>query len=106
MTDWVPARSVPELFPFDTIVRPPLPPGVGPRHDALAFGRNLAERVRHSVGVEDVTETLPHLRAGRFVWRGLKRGLTEPGLDRADRSARQTGHVAFIVAALFLVLAF
>src|SRR4030095_649816 len=106
MTDWVPARSVPELFPFDTIVRPPLPPGVGPRHDALAFGRTLAERVRRSVGAEDVTETLPHLRAVRFLLQGMRRAFTENGLDRVDRIARQTGHVAFVVAALFLVLAF
>ncbi|HEV8581818.1 MAG TPA: DUF4339 domain-containing protein [Thermoanaerobaculia bacterium] len=106
MTDWVPASSVPELFPFNTIVRPPLPPGVGPRRDALALGRNLAGRLHRSVGAEDVTETLPHLRAVRFLLQGLRRALTETGLDRADRIARQTGHVAFMLAAVLVVLAF
>ena len=106
MSDWVPARSVPELFPFDTVVRPPLPPGVGPHRDPLAFGRNLAERLRRSVGADDVVESLPHLRGVRFVLQGLRRAFTESGLDRTDRIARQTGHVAYIAAALVVVLAF
>jgi GYF domain 2 len=106
MTDWVPARSVPELFPFDTIVRPPLPPGVGPHRDPLAFGRTLAERLRRSVSADDVVESLPHLRGVRFLLQGLRRGLTETGLDRTDRIARQTGHVFYIAAALFIVVAF
>ena len=106
MTDWVPARSVYELFPLDTIVRPPLPPGVGPHLDALAFGRSLAERLRRSVGADDVVESLPHLRLVRFLLPGLRRGLTASGLDRADRIARQTGHLAYIAAALVVVVAF
>jgi len=106
MTDWVPPRSLPELFPNEPIVRPPLPPGVGPRRDALAFGRGLAERLRHSLAAEDVVEALPHLRAVRFLLQGLRRVLTESGLDRTDRIARQTGHVAYIASALVVVLAF
>ena len=45
MTDWLPARLVPELFPQESAMRPPLPPGVGPRRDVLAAGRKLAERL-------------------------------------------------------------
>jgi hypothetical protein len=105
MADWVPARSVPDLFPFDTIVRPPLPPGVGPRRDALALGRGLAERLHRSVGADDVVESLPHLRAVRWLLQSLRRVLTEKGLDRTDGIARQTGHLAYIAAALVLVLA-
>jgi len=104
MSDWVPARSVPELFPFNTVVRPPLPPGVGPHRDPLAFGRNLAERLRRSVGADDVVESLPHLRGVRFVVQSLQRVLTGDGLDATDRVARQTGHVAYIAAALVIVL--
>jgi len=106
MSDWVPARSIPELFPFDTVVRPPLPPGVGPHRDPLAFGRNLAERLRRSVGADDVIESLPHLRGVRFVVQRLQRVFTESGLDATDRIARQTGHVTFVAASLVVVLAF
>lgn len=106
MADWVPARSVPELFPGDSIVRPPLPPGVGPRRDALAFGRGLVERLRRTVGAEDMVQSLPHLRAVRAVLEALRRGITENGLATADRIARQAGHLAFMAAAVVLVLAF
>jgi hypothetical protein len=106
MSDWVPARSVPELFPFDTVVRPPLPPGVGPRRDPLAFGRDFAERLRRSVGADDVVESLPHLRGVRWLLQSLRRILTEGGLDATDRIARQAGHLAYIAAAVLLVLAF
>jgi uncharacterized protein DUF4339 len=106
MSDWVPPRSVPEIFPHESNVRPPLPPGVGPRRDALAFGRGLADGLRRSVGADDVTASLPHLRGVRFLLLGLRRGLTEGGLDTADRVARQTGHLAYIAAAVVLLLAF
>lgn len=106
MADWVAARSVPELFPFETMVRPPLPPGVGPRRDFLALGRGLAERLRRGVGAEDVVQSLPHLRLVRSLLDGLRRGFTERGLGTADRVARQAGHLAYIAAALLLVLAF
>lgn len=103
MADWVPARSVPELFPLDTIVRPPLPPGVGQRQDVL---RGLADRLRRSIGADDVVQSLPHLWAVRFLLEGLRRGLTERGLDVTDRVGRQVGHVAYIASAVVLVLAF
>lgn len=106
MTDWVPASSVAELFPDGSAVRPPLPPGVGPHRDVMAFGRGLADRLRRSVGADDVTESLPHLRAVRFLLRGLGRGLTEGVLDNSDRIARLTGHVAYVVSAVLVVLAF
>jgi hypothetical protein len=106
MTDWVPARSVPELFPEEAMVRPPLPPGVGPRRDYLALGRSLTDRLRRTVGAEDVIQALPHLRAVRGLLEVLRRGLTERGLDTADRIARQTGHLAFVAAAALLILAF
>ncbi len=103
MADWVPARSVPELFPLDTIVRPPLPPGVGQRQDVL---RGLTDRLRRSIGADDVIATLPHLRAVRFLLEALRRGLTERSLDATDRVGRQAGHVAYVAAAVILVLAF
>lgn len=106
MADWVPARSVPELFPDEIMVRPPLPPGVGPRRDFLALGRGVAERLRRSVGADDVVQSLPHLRFVRTLLDGLRRGFTENGLAGADRAARQAGHLAYIAAALLLVLAF
>ena len=106
MADWVPARSVPELFPDEIIMRPPLPPGVGPRRDFLALSRGLAERMRRSVGADDVVQSLPHLRLVRSLVDGLRRGFTEGGLASADRVARQAGHLAYIAAALLLVLAF
>jgi len=106
MTDWVPARSVPELFPDEVIMRPPLPPGVGPRRDFLSLSRGLAERLRRGVGAEDVVQSLPHLRLVRTLLDGLRRGFTERGLASADRVARQAGHLAYIAAALLLVLAF
>ncbi len=106
MTDWLPARSVPELYPNEANVRPPLPPGVGTRRDPLAFGRDFAQRLRRSVGAEDVVESLPHLRGVRWLLQALRRVFTEPGLDGTDRISRQTGHLAFIAAAAVLVLAF
>ena len=106
MTDWLPARSVPELYPNESPVRPPLPPGVGTRRDPLAFGRSLAAGVRRSVGADDVVESLPHLRGVRWVLQFLRRAFTEAGLDGTDRIARQTGHVAYIAAAVVLILAF
>lgn len=105
MTDWVPARSVPELFPDEVIMRPPLPPGVGPRRDFLALGRGMAERVRRSVGADDVVQSLPHLRLVRSLVDGLRRGFTEATLAGADRVARQAGHLGYIAAALLVVLA-
>ena len=103
MTDWLPARSVPELFPQDSMVRPPLPPGVGPRRDVLA---GLKQRLGRTVGAEDVVESLPHLRGVRAVLEALRRGISENGLALADRIAKQTGHLAYMAAALFLILAF
>lgn len=105
MTDWVSPRSVPELFPQEEIVRPPLPPGVGPRRDFLAVGRDFGERMRRAFG-GDVVETLPHLRAVRALLGFLRRGLTEGTLATADRLALQAGHLAYPAAAAFLVLAF
>src|SRR5947209_2788825 len=104
MTDWLPAKLVPELFPQESAMRPPLPPGVGPRRDVLAAGRNLAERLHRVAGADDVTETLPHLRLVRLLLKGLRRGLTESGLGAADLVARQTGHLAYVLAAVLLVL--
>ncbi|MEA2601578.1 MAG: hypothetical protein QOF89_2570 [Acidobacteriota bacterium] len=106
MADWVPARSVPELFPQESAMRPPLPPGVGPRRDVLAAGRGLAERLHRATGADDVTETLPHLRLVRLLLRGLRRVLTESGMGAADLVARQTGHLAYVAAAVLLVLSF
>jgi hypothetical protein len=106
MTDWLPAKLVPELFPQESAMKPPLPPGVGPRRDVLAVGRNLAERLHRVAGADDVTETLPHLRLVRLLLKGLRRALTESGLDASDLIARQTGHVAFVFAAALLVLGF
>jgi hypothetical protein len=106
MTDWVPASSVPELFRQEAIVRPPLPPGVGPKRDVLAFGRGLAGRMRRTFGGDDIVQSLPHLRAVRSLLEFLRRGLTEGALATADRIARQAGHLAYIVAAAILVLAF
>jgi hypothetical protein len=103
MADWVPARTVPDLFPLDTVVRPPLPPGVGERPDPF---RNLTERYRRTFGADDVVETLPHLRAVRFLVQRLQRGLTERSLDLTDRIGRQVGHIAYILAAVVLVLGF
>jgi GYF domain 2 len=103
MTDWVPARSVPELFPQDSIVRPPLPPGVGPRRDVLA---GLKQRLGRTVGAEDVVQSLPHLRGVRAVLEALRRGVSENGLATADRIAKQAGHLAYMAAAVLLVLAF
>lgn len=103
MTDWLPARSVPELFPQDSMVRPPLPPGVGPRRDVLA---GLKQRLGRTVGAEDVVQSLPHLRGVRAVLEALRRGISENGLALADRIAKQTGHLAYMAAALFLILAF
>lgn len=103
MTDWVPPRSVPELFPQDSIVRPPLPPGVGPRRDPLA---GFTERLRRTVGAEDVLESLPHLKGVRAVLEALRRWISENGLGTADRIARQVGHLAYMAAAVVLVLAF
>ena len=48
MTGWVSPHSVPELFPQEAIVRPPLPPGVGPHRDFLAMGRDFGERMRRA----------------------------------------------------------
>ncbi|HEX3551685.1 MAG TPA: DUF4339 domain-containing protein [Thermoanaerobaculia bacterium] len=104
MADWLPAKLVPELFPQESAMRPPLPPGVGPRRDVLAAGRNLAERLHRVAGADDVTETLPHLRLVRLLLKGLRRGLTESGLGAADLVARQTGHLAYVLAAVLLVL--
>jgi hypothetical protein len=106
MTDWLPARLVPELFPQESAMRPPLPPGVGPRRDVLAAGRKLAERLHQVTGADDVTETLPHLRLVRLLLKGLRRALTESGLGASDLVARQTGHLAFVLAAVLLVLGF
>jgi hypothetical protein len=106
MTDWLPARLVPELFPQESAMRPPLPPGVGPRRDVLAAGRKLAERLHQVAGADDVTETLPHLRLVRLLLKGLRRLLTESGLGASDLVARQTGHIAFVLAAVLLVLGF
>jgi uncharacterized protein DUF4339 len=106
MADWLPARLVPELFPQESALRPPLPPGVGPRRDVLAAGRNLAERLHRVAGADDVTETLPHLRFVRLLLKGLRRALTESGLGAADLVARQTGHLAYVLAAALLVLGF
>lgn len=103
MTDWLPARSVPELFPQDSIVRPPLPPGVGPRRDVLA---GFTERLRKTVGAEDVVQSLPHLRGVRAGLERLRSGISENGLARTDGIARQAGHLAFMAAAALLVLAF
>ncbi|HEV2854123.1 MAG TPA: DUF4339 domain-containing protein [Thermoanaerobaculia bacterium] len=103
MSDWVPARSVPELFPQDSIMRPPLPPGVGPRRDPLA---GVAERLRRTVGAEDVIESLPHLRGVRAALEALRRGISENGLAKTDGIARQAGHLAFMVAAALVALAF
>lgn len=103
MPDWMPARSVPELFPQDSMVRPPLPPGVGPRRDVLA---GFKQRLRSTVGAEDVVQSLPHLRGVRAVLEALRRGISENGLALADRVAKQTGHLAYMAAAVFLVLAF
>ncbi|HEX9943244.1 MAG TPA: DUF4339 domain-containing protein [Thermoanaerobaculia bacterium] len=105
MADWVPARSVPELFPHEAAVRPPLPPGVGPKRDALAFGRGLAERMRRTFG-DDAVQSLPHLRAVRALLDILRRGVTENGLATADRIARQAGHLAYMAAAVVLALAY
>ncbi|HEY9422541.1 MAG TPA: hypothetical protein VIW92_14085, partial [Thermoanaerobaculia bacterium] len=66
----------------------------------------LAERVRRSVGAEDVVQSLPHLRLVRSLVDGLRRGFTEPALASADRIARQAGHLGYVAAALLLVLAF
>ncbi len=104
MTDWLPARLVPELFPQESASRPPLPPGVGPRRDVLAAGRNLAERLHRVTGADDVTETLPHLRLVRLLLKGLRRAFTENGLGTADLVARQTGHIAYVLSAALLVL--
>ncbi|HSS50720.1 MAG TPA: DUF4339 domain-containing protein [Thermoanaerobaculia bacterium] len=106
MADWLPARLVPELFPQESALKPPLPPGVGPRRDVLAVGRNLAERLHRVAGADDVTETLPHLRVVRLLLKGMRRGLTESGLGAADLLARQTGHLAYVLAAALLVLGF
>ncbi len=106
MTDWLPARSVPELYPNESPMRPPLPPGVGAHRDPLAFGRSLAAGLRRSVGADDVVESLPHLRGVRWVLQFLRRTFTEGGLDGTDRIARQTGHLAYIAAAVVLILAF
>ena len=106
MADWMPARSVPELFPQEAVVHPPLPPGVGPRRDVLATGRNLVERLHRATGADDVTETLPHLRLVRLLLRGLRRVLTESGMGASDLLARQTGHLTYIAAAALLVLGF
>ncbi len=106
MADWVPARSVPELFPQEAALHPPLPPGVGPRRDVLATGRNLAERLHRATGADDVTETLPHLRLVRLLLHGLRRLLTESGMGASDLFARQAGHLAYVAAAVFLVLGF
>jgi hypothetical protein len=106
MPDWVPSRSVPELFPGDSIVRPPLPPGVGPRRDVRALGRGLAERLRRTVGAEDVVQSLPHLRGVRALLEALRRGVDEEGLAATDRIARQAGHLAYMAAAVLLPLAF
>jgi hypothetical protein len=103
MSDWLPARSVPELFPQDSMVRPPLPPGVGPRRDVLA---GLKQRLGRTVGAEDVIESLPHLRGLRKLLEALRKGISENGLALADRIAKQAGHLAFMAAVLFLVLAF
>ena len=103
MTDWVPPRSVPELFPQDTIVRPPLPPGVGPRRDVLA---GFTERLRKTVGAEDVLESLPHLKGVRAVLEALRRWISENGLGAADRIVRQVGHLAYMASAVVLILAF
>jgi uncharacterized protein DUF4339 len=105
MTDWVPARSVPELFPQEEIVRPPLPPGVGPKRDFLAWGRGVTERLRRTFG-GDVVETLPHLRAVRALLGSLRRVLTETTLAGADRLALLAGHLTYLAAAAFLVAAF
>jgi len=106
MPDWVPARSVPELFPGDSVVRPPLPPGVGPRRDVKALGRDVAERLSRTVGAEDVGQSLPHLRGVRALLEALRRGVTEGGLATTDRIARQAGHLAYMAAAVIVVLAF
>lgn len=105
MSDWSPARSVPELFPQEAM-RPPLPPGVGPRRDYLALGRGFADRVHRVVGADDVTETLPHLKLVRLLLQGLRRWLTESTLGAADLVARQSGHLAYIAAAVVLALAY
>lgn len=106
MSDWLPARSVPELFPQDSMVRPPLPPGVGPRRDVLAGFTRFTQKLRDTVGVEDVVQSLPHLRGVRAVLEALRRGISENGLALADRIARQAGHLAYMAAVVFLVLAF
>jgi hypothetical protein len=103
MSDWLPARSVPELFPQDSMVRPPLPPGVGPRRDVLA---GFKQKLRDTVGAEDVVQSLPHLRGVRKLLEVLRKGISENGLALTDRIARQAGHLAYMAAALFLVLAF
>jgi hypothetical protein len=107
MPDWVPARSVPDLFPGDSsVVRPPLPPGVGPRRDVKALGRDVAERLSRTVGAEDVAQSLPHLRGVRALLETLYRSVTEGGLATTDRIARQAGHLAYMAAAVIVVLAF
>jgi hypothetical protein len=103
LPDWLPARSVPELFPQDSMVRPPLPPGVGPRRDVLA---GFKQRLGRTVGADDVIESLPHLRGLRKLLEVLRKGISEDGLALADRIARQAGHLAYMAAAVFLVLAF
>jgi GYF domain 2 len=106
MPDWVPARSVPELFPGDSVVRPPLPPGVGPRRDVKALGRDVAERLSRTVGAEDVGQSLPHLRGVRTLLEALRRSVTEGGLATTDGIARQAGHLAYMAAAVIVVIAF
>jgi hypothetical protein len=106
MSDWSPARTVPELFPQEPAMRPPLPPGVGPRRDYLALGRGFAERVHRVVGADDVTGTLPHLKLVRLLLQGLRRAMTESTLGAADLVARQAGHLAYIAAAAVLMLTY
>src|SRR5947199_10097215 len=65
MTDWLPAKLVPELFPQESAMRPPLPPGVGPRGGVLRASGELGERLHRGAGADDVTEALPHLRLVR-----------------------------------------
>lgn len=103
MSDWLPARSIPELFPQDSMVRPPLPPGVGPRRDVLA---GFTRKLHDTVGAEDVVQSLPHLRGVRAALEALRRGISENGLALTDRIAKQVGHLAYMAAAVVLVLAF
>lgn len=106
MTGWVPPRTVRELFPEETALRPPLPPGVGPHRDVLGLGRNLAGRLRQLAGAEDVTASFPHLRLVRGLLNALGKVFTEGTLGTADRVARQTGHLAFMAAAILLVFSY